>query len=274
MCFPPILLLLTGDFQLPPFAVCKKGQGVSEDPGRAPLSVPGTARPLQRQCRCRSPLGSAGEAKVARLAAEVHRPRKFPDPPSRPNQTNKQINSGSNQLPAPSSPSSERCHRCSGHQRLAGQSAPLSPPAAPLSLPLCLSLCRPYPSLPRPCGQAHPGQFLEEHLDFWRCCLSFQRRGELGWPVPRTLLAGPAQALSTLHPKKPPGLSKGSRQPLRPDSQQFPRVFLTSFCRVYSHLFNSAQTYFSSAWQEGFGGCFCFYFPPLLRQQGAQTSCP
>lgn len=148
------------------------------------------------------------------------------------------------------------------------------PPAAPLSLPLCLSLCRPYPSLPRPCGQAHPGQFLEEHLDFWRCCLSFQRRGELGWPVPRTLLAGPAQALSTLHPKKPPGLSKGSRQPLRPDSQQFPRVFLTSFCRVYSHLFISAQTYFSSAWQEGFGGCFCFYFPPLLRQQGAQTSCP
>lgn len=161
MCFPPILLLLTGDFQLPPFAVCQKGQGVSEDPGRAPLSVPGTARPLQRQCRCRSPLGSAGEAKVARLAAEVHRPRKFPDPPSRPNQTNKQINSGSNQLPAPSSPSSERCHRCSGHQRLAGQSAPLS-----LQQPRCHCLCASLFA-----GHTHPCQGPVARLilgSFWR----------------------------------------------------------------------------------------------------------
>lgn len=59
------------------------------DPSRAPQRLPGTGRPLQRQCRCRSPLGSAGEAKVARLATEVHWPRKLPDRPSQPNQPNK-----------------------------------------------------------------------------------------------------------------------------------------------------------------------------------------
>lgn len=149
------------------FSVCclQEGAGsLPEDPGRAPLRLPRTARPLPRQCRCRSPLGSAGEAKVARLAAEVHRPRKFPDPPSRPSQPNKQINGGTHQLPAPSSPRSERCHLCSGllppevcrADCSSVPPRPVPPPGALLSLPLCLSLCSPYPTLPRPAPGACP----------------------------------------------------------------------------------------------------------------------
>lgn len=145
---------------------------------------------------------------------------------------------------------------------------PPLPVPPPLSLALCLSLCSLNPSLSTPAPGACPVARLTLGM-FWRNIWisggaqvppRLPEGAEMARPEDAAVPRGTCLALHSpspsLHPVKPPGLPRAC--------QQFPGGFLTSFCRVCSHLFRSAQTCFSSAWQEGFVGCSCFYFPPLL----------
>lgn len=175
--------------------------------------------------------------------------------------------------PCPFLPQSQRCHLRSGlmpPEACRADCSCVSPSASatpvvtgfvPLSLQSKPILANTR-SWGLPCGQAHPRHVLEEHLDFWRStgATSASRGAEMARPEDTAVPRGTCLALHSpspsLHPVKPPGLPRAC--------QQFPGGFLTSFCRVCSHLFISAQTCFPSAWQEGFVGCSCFYFPPLL----------
>lgn len=153
-------------------------------------------------------------------------------------------------------------------------SVPSSSPAVTAFVPLSLQ------AIPIPAKALWPGSSsavsggTSGFLEVQRCCLSFQRRGELGWPVPRTLLAGPAQALSTLHPRKPPGLSKGSRQPLRPESQHFPSVFFNLLLPCLQSLIQLCANIFFLSVAGGFWWVFLFLFssPPALSEAARCTN--
>lgn len=194
-------------------------------------------------------------------------------------------------LPPPPQGSGEKDVTSAGaccHQRLAerGRADVPIPTSATSGGPAVrglapLFICAGHPNPPaKACSWGGPGFILRGEggrsslggglgfLEEQSCCLGFQRSGEgggldLGTPSPRTAPALPHAAPLRLSPqmKTPWTPPKASLQPL---SQQSPGVLLTSPRHVYSHRFSSAQTRFSSVWQEGFIGCFCFNLPPLL----------